>query len=470
MTTDDEIERMASERGFVDPVTELEPDGELHRGQLRMAERFVIDHTGELIYAHGIGWHVWDGTRWARDIDGAATRAVVATIKATKREVMRIVDEDERKRLYADACAVESSSGLYGVLKIAGSLQPIAVAGGGLDADPWLFNATNGTLDLRTGEIRPQRPADLITKVAGCALDLDATAGAFEKFVMEILPDLDVRDFVQRLMGYAMLGRIREHVLPIFTGTGQNGKSTLVEVVRQAFGDYAITTDPELLVDRAGGHPTGMSDLLGVRLAVTAETDEGRRLASATVKRLTGGDKIRARRMRQDFFEFDPSHTIVMVTNHKPRVAGDDPALWRRLRVVPFDVVVANVDTTLPERLQLELSGVLAWAYAGYLAYVEHGLTAPTAVTERTDAYRSDSDPLGRFLDERTLAQTYAHVRARELYGEWSKWCSQSGEVPGSEVEFAGAMAARGFSKTRQSSGQTYTGIGLLSDETEDEG
>jgi putative DNA primase/helicase len=198
-----------------------------------------------------------------------------------------------------------------------------------------------------------------------------------------------------------------------------------------------------------------------VRLAVTQETDEGRRLAPATVKRLTGGDKIRARRMRQDFFEFTPSHTAVMVTNHKPRVSGDDPALWRRIRIVPFDVVVAEPDSGLPDRLALELPAVLAWAVGGYRAYTERGLDAPETVAKWTEDYRVDSDAVGRFLDESTIESPAAHVRARELCTAWSAWSQGNGEVSGSEVEFSAALARRGFEKTRRSVGMVYLGLGL---------
>jgi putative DNA primase/helicase len=447
--------------GFTDLPADRPQQTEQHRGQLRMAERFAAQNAGRLIFAHGLGWHIWDGARWAPDRDGSSTRAVVKVAKSALRE-LEYLEGQEQKDLFTDVKRIESAAGIRGVLDIAGSLHPIAVAAGRLDADPFLFNTTSGTLDLRTGETREPNPQDLITKVAGCGLDLNAHGPHFEKFVDEILPDAQVRGFVQRLIGYSMLGAVREHVLPLFTGTGQNGKSTLLDVLSDAFGDYAISAEPELLVDRGGSHPTGQADLLGARLAVCAETDKGRRLAAATVKRLTGGDKIRARRMRQDFFEFDPSHTIIMVTNHKPIVAGDDPAMWRRLVVVPFDVVVDVPDPKLPERLALELSAVLAWAYVGYQAYAQQGLQPPEQITQRTDAYRSESDTLGRFLDERTITSAYAYVPAREIYGMWSAWCHESGEEPGTEKAFADSMAGRGFEKKKTNRGMVYRGVGLV--------
>ncbi len=442
-------------------------DEELHRSQLRMAERLAAAYGDRLRYAHGLGWLEWDGTRWRRDRDGAPMRAAVEVVKEAIRENETSPLPDDG--LEKDVRKVESAAGLRGILEIARVLRPLAVAAEELDTDPYLVNVQNGTFDIRHATLRPHDPADLITKLAGCRLDADAPGPAFHKFLGEVLPDAEVRGFVQRLFGYALMGKVTEHVLPIFTGVGCNGKSTLVELMLAAFGDYGIAADPELLVEQKfSQHPTGQADLLGVRLAVTQETDEGRKLAAATVKRLTGGDKIRARKMRQDFFEFEPSHTAIMVTNHRPRVSGDDPALWRRIRVVPFDVVVADPDPALPERLRGELDAVLAWAVDGYFAYQDHGLAAPAAVAERTAAYRVSSDAMGRFLEERTTAGQYAHVRARELFGAWSSWCHKSGEQPGSEVTFSEALARRGFEKRKRGGYQTYIGLGMLADEGED--
>jgi putative DNA primase/helicase len=440
-----------------------------HRGQLRLAERFAAQHARSLRYAHGLGWLAWDGTRWAPDRDGAAMRAAVATVKAALHELADL-DNEARKALYADVQRVQSASGLQGVLTIAGSLHPLAIAAHRLDPDPHLFNATNGTLDLRTGQLRPHDPADLITKVAGCGLYPDAVGVGFDKFLTEILPHAEVRDFVQRVAGAAMLGTVREHVLPIYTGTGFNGKGTLLDVQRAAFGDYAIEADPDLLVDRGHAHPTGQADLLGVRFAVASETDEGHRLAAARVKRLTGGDPVRARKMHKDFFQFDPSHHIVMMTNFKPKVSGDDPALWRRLLVVPFDVVITEQqqDVGLPERLAVELPAVLAWAYAGYRDYATRGLDPPPIVVERTNAYQLSSDTLGRFLDDRTITTTTAgHVRAGDLYAEWVDWCKANGEDKGSEVTFSEAMKRHGHDKKRTNIGRIYPGLILAAKQDE---
>ncbi|MCU1591675.1 MAG: phage/plasmid primase family C-domain protein [Frankiales bacterium] len=440
--------------------------GEQHRGQLRLAERLVHREADGLRYVHGVGWHVWDGARWARDLSGTATRRAVATVKAGYADLPDL-DRDARQDLLRDLAKCESSSGLDGMLKIAGSLLPLSVSVDQLDADPYLFNTASGTLDLRTGMVRPHDPADLLTKVAGCGYDPAARSETFDRFLAEILPDPTMRAFVARLFGHALVGRVIEHLLPILTGVGQNGKSTLLDVVSSAFGDYAIAAEPDLLVERGSVHTTGQADLLGVRLAVCSETDAGRRLAASTVKRLTGGDKVRARRMRQDNIEFAASHSVFMVTNHKPQVSGDDPALWRRLRIVPFDVKVASPDTGLPERLALELPAVLTWIVQGHRDWHAHGLGEPQQVLDATANYQAASDALGRFLDERCLVSAHAACRARPLFGAWSAWCHSAGEDPGNEVGFATALAGRGFEKSKRGGYMTYLGVSLLADEDE---
>lgn len=439
------------------------PPAELHRSHVRIAERLTITHADTLRYAHGLGWLTWDGTRWRRDRDGAPTRAAIATLK----QAIAHADADLAK----DIRKAETASSLTGILTIATCLHPLSVAAETLDPDPHLLNTPTGTLDLRTGQLRPHDRTDHITKVTGCGYDPGARSAAYDTFLAQVLPSADVRGYVQRLIGQALVGRVTEHVLPILTGVGCNGKTTLVELVIAAFGEYAIAADPQLLVAQSHyQHPTGQADLLGARLAVTQETDEGRHLASATVKRLTGGDKIRARRMRQDFFEFEPSHTAVMVTNHKPKMSGDDPALWRRIQVVPFDVVIANPDTTLPERLRLELPAVLAWAVRGYEEYKLRGLDPPPEVTERTREYQVSSDALGRFLDECTIAadpsRTNYTARSREVFSAWSDWCHTNGEPAGSEVDMATALARRGFQKVKRVGVMTYFGLALASNDS----
>lgn len=445
------------------PDEEPRANWEIHRGHLRMAERFVDEHSAFLRHVHRLGWIHWDGSRWEEDDKRADLKAAVATTKNALAEVGRLPDGPPRNDLFADVRRAESAAGLEGMLKIASALDPISTSSRALDADPYLFNTPGGTVDLTEGTIRANSRADLITKVSGAPIGKE-TSPAWEAFVERILPDVDVRAFVQRLFGYAMLGKQTEHVMPIFTGTGANGKSTLAGVIGEAFGDYCIEVDPSLLMQsKHEKHGAFKMRLRGARLAFCSETEKGRKFAEATMKRLVDGTPIEANLMHKNPIQFDPSHTLIMLTNHLPAVSGDDPAVWRRILVVPFNVVIPpeERDETLPDRLKQDASAVLAWVYAGWLDYQKQGLNPPDAVRARTEEYQAASDALGRFLDTETLANVHSFVKARDLFTRWSEWCRDTGETAGSEVSFAESMSHRGFAKKRSSGGQVYRGLML---------
>lgn len=447
-----------------------------HRGQLRMAERFLADHGDSLRFVHGIGWHEWDGARWLMDEKRVDLDRAVDTVKSALRE-LEDLNGDERDDLYKDIRKSESASGLEGMIKIASARAPISVASKQLDADPYLFNTPSGTVNLTDGTISECSRNDLITKAAGAGLDEepeegDGGAAEWETFLERILPDEEVRAFVQRFFGYAMLGKVTEHVMPIFTGTGANGKGTLRDAVMSAFGDYAIEVDPAILMEsKHERHGAFKMRLRGARLVFCSETEKGKRFAESTMKRLTGGDPIEANLMHKNPITFDPSHALVMLTNHLPAVSGDDPAVWRRILVVPFDVVIPEEerDGGLPDRLKKSAPAVLGWVYDGWLDYQEQGLNPPEVVRIRTQEYQASSDVLGRFLEERTLATPHGAVRARELFSAWTAWCHASGEQSGTEKAFAESLANRGYTKKDRNIGRIYLGLMLTDNDDDDD-
>jgi putative DNA primase/helicase len=424
-------------------IVDNRPAQEIHRGQARMAYRVADHYAGELRHVTGLGWHKWDSTRWVLDDRGQAKRYVLAELRRALSESLG------DKELRTDVRKCESAAGVAGVLDLAAALNPFATAVADLDADSHLLNVANGTLDLHTLELRAHDPGDRITKVCRGAYHPDAESAVWEAFLARVLPDEDVRGFLQRLVGVGLLGAVREHVLPILTGTGANGKSMLDKAIRYALGDYACTAEPDLFMHREGGHPTGEMDLRGVRWVVVSESDKDRRLAEATMKRLTGGDTIRARRMRQDFVEFTPSHTPLLITNHLPKVSGDDAAVWRRLRVVPFDVVIPEdeQDRALDARLQLEADGILAWAVTGYRDYLTRGLDEPATVRNATDTYHHNSDAVARFIAEECLTDSpVLKATTGQLYDAWERWRVRDGAEPMSQKAFGQALDRHGYS------------------------
>jgi putative DNA primase/helicase len=442
--------------------------------ELGYARRLIHVYSGQLRYVPPWRrWLVWDGTRWAHDTTGQTQRWMKAIARRITADAMALQEGRERLAAMNLARRAESSAGISGALTLAGTEAEIVVTPDDLDADPFLLNCRNGTLDLRTGELRKHDPADLLTKMTGAAFDPGASGSAFTTFLERVQPDPAMRAYLGRLTGLALEGRVAAHILPIHWGGGANGKSTFFDVVMLALGDYADAADPELLTARTfDAHPTGVADLFGLRLAVLHESDHGRRLAEGTVKRLTGGDRIKARRMREDFWHFTPSHTFAMLSNHKPIVSGTDEGVWRRIRLVPWDIVIppAERDEHLGERLALELGFVLAWLASGYTDWRAHGLGEPQRVTEVTDEYRAESDALARFLDQQCLTGPHWHARSSQLFAAWQKWCAEEGEPAGTQTAFSIALTNRGFDKKNTKVGMVWMGLGLSGPDDPEEG
>ncbi len=445
--------------GAADPLPD-EP-----RTELGYARRLVHVYGDRLRFVPAWRrWLIWDGKRWAPDATGQAARWAKSIARRVTADALAIEEDKERNAAVNLARRGESSAGVSGALTLAGTETEVVVTPDGLDVDPFLLNCQNGTLDLRTGELRGHDPADLLTKITGAAYDPDAGGAAFAAFLAKVQPDPEMRDYLSRLLGHALEGRVTSHVLPIFYGEGGNGKGTLVGAVLAALGDYGDAADPDLLTAKTfDAHPTSVADLYGLRLAVVHETDAGRRLAEGTVKRLTGGDRLKARRMREDFWSFDPSHTFIMLTNHKPIVGGKDEGIWRRLRLVPWGVVVPKEerDEGLGSKLAVELDAILAWVVTGYRAWRDQGLDDPEPVTKATASYRDESDPLGRFLKEKCQTGPLFGVKSSQLYEAWSKWCAGEGEEAGTQTAFSTELTNRGFDKQEKSAGNFWKGLGL---------
>jgi putative DNA primase/helicase len=375
----------------------------------------------------------------------------------------------------------ESTPRLNAMVHSAQSEPGIPILPDEMDRDHMLLNCPNGTLDLRTFQLREPRREDLITKLCRTEYDPEATCPVWENFLAEILPatgdaaeqpgDLEMIRFVQRLLGYGITGDVSEQILPVFWGKGANGKSTLLNALLELLGeDYAIKAPTDLLLAKGEVHPTERADLFGRRLVVCVETEENRRLAEVLVKELTGGDRIRARRMREDFWEFSPTHKVILCTNHKPQVRGTDHALWRRLLLVPFTVTIhrERQDKRLPDKLRAEYPGILAWLVRGCREWQEHGLAVPGAVRVATQNYRDEQDLLGGFLAECCLIHHDHRCRAGELYRRFLGWCETNNEAKGSEVpsqrKVGEALTERGFERYTNN-GTWYRGLALRQDD-----
>jgi putative DNA primase/helicase len=358
----------------------------------------------------------------------------------------------------------ESKDKIKAMMELASSESGVPILPDEMDKDGWLFNVPNGTIDLRTGSLRAHDRADLITQLCPVEFLPSAKCPLWDATLKLFLVDQVLIDFWQRLCGYAMAGVVRDHILPVAYGSGSNGKSTILGALLEVFGpDYAMKAGPDLFMAKNHEtHPTDRTDLFRKRLVAAIESEQGHRLNETMVKELTGGDRIRARRMREDFWEFSPTHTFIMGTNHKPAVRGTDRGIWRRLKLVPFSVVVegGDADPAMPEKLRGEFPGILAWCVRGCLEWQKNGLQEPESVTQATKNYRAEQDVLGAFLGEHTVENAKFQVKAGDLYGRYKKWAELGSEHVLTMTAFGLAMQERGI-QTKVSNGKWYLGIGL---------
>jgi putative DNA primase/helicase len=417
------------------------------------AERLVAGHGENIRYCYT--WRKWlvrTTARWERDEAGRIHRLAKGRVRGIYREASDAEDEDRRKALAKHAAASESEARIRAMIELAKSEVPVTPDE--LDSDPWLLNVLNGTIDLRTGELREHRREDLITKLAPVEYDPNATAPTWEAFLKRVLPGEELRAFVQRAAGYSATGDTSEQCIFIHHGPGANGKTTFQEAIAAALGDYAMRTPTEtLLVKRAGGVPNDVARLKGARLVAASETEEGRRLAESLVKDLTGQDTISARFMWAEWFDFKPTHALHLSTNHKPEIRGTDPAIWRRIRLIPWAVTIPpnEQDKKLTDKLRGELPGILAWVVRGCSEWLRQGLKAPEEVRQATKAYRAEMDVLAAFLADCCVRGDDEEAFAGELWGAWKRWSEETGEQTGSQKRFGGRLAERGFLNHRDS-------------------
>ena len=436
------------------------------------AERFIADHGHDVRYCHRWGaWLVYDRQRWRVDDRGAVVRLAKGTVRKIYREASDTEDEGRRKALAKHADRSESADKIRAMLELAKSEVPVSPDE--LDAERWLLNVKNGTIDLRSAELREPRREDLITKLAPVEYDPSASAPTWAATLECSLPSEALRAFFKRLCGYAFSGDVSEHILAVLYGTGANGKSTILNALLSAAGDYGMQAAPDLLVAKKGSHPTEVADLFGMRLVASIEVEDGRRLAESLVKQLTGGDKVRARRMRQDFWQFEPTHKAFMVVNHKPEVRGTDLGMWRRIRLIPFTETIASADQDkrLPEKLAAELPGILRWAVEGCLEWQREGLQAPVEVRKATAGYRAEMDVIGAFLaDECEVGDGYK-APFKAVYERYAEWCVEGGERPETGRKFNARLKERGRFEGRRSGpggSNEWHGLRLLKNQNPD--
>jgi putative DNA primase/helicase len=436
------------------------------------AKRFASRYRNHLRYcdkwAH---WFYWDRMRWREDDTLEAHRRAAELVRSLYAFAKRIKSDEDREAFLKHVYKSESHRALTAMLALARADAAIAVSPAQFDCHPWLLTVHNGTIDLHTGELRPHDQRHLITKLAPVTYSPGAACPHWLEF-LHLVMDGNQRlvSFLQRAFGCCLTGITSDKAMFILYGPGgDNGKSTMVDVIQQLLGDYATRTPTEtFLKKREGAIPNDVAKLKGARFVWASESDRGARLSEALIKEMTGGDRLSARFMRGEFFEFDPEFKPWLATNHKPQVRGDR-ALWNRLKLVPFKVTIPK-DKQKPRHevmalFRSEFPGILNWAIEGCLEWQRSGLGVPEEVLAATREYEAEQDTFAMFIEERCVKAPNARALSISLYREYKSWAEQYGETPVSHKMFASLMSERGFAKTKTTKGALYSGVGLRTED-----
>ena len=436
---------------------------------LGAAEFFADRYGHQMRYDHRRRrWLIWRGHRWVPDADGLVYRLASEHLRRWQRDAMEIPDREKRQRVAEFALRLERRSGLENLVTMAQSRRPITTDGKDWDTNRDTLGVANGVVDLLTGCHRPGAPADLITMSTHCAYDPHAESPAWDRFLESVLPDADVRTFLQRFVGYALTGNTDEQVLAMLYGKGSNGKSTLLSVLADVLGDYATTIAFSALEMKRSDIPSDIAGLQNLRFVMASEIKEGQRFNEARIKALTGGDVISARHLYGEWFSFKPMAKFFLAVNHKPTVADDSYGFWRRIRLVPFEQSFIGPSRVpdLQQRLLAERDGILQWAIRGCLAWRRDGLTFPDAVGRASVEYQEESDPLSEFLAECCAVDADAECKAGVAYSTYAKWADLR-RTPKDAIlrpQSFGMRFADKFERVKRASGMVYLGVRMTMD------
>ncbi|GAA2785401.1 phage/plasmid primase, P4 family [Kitasatospora paracochleata] len=458
----------ATERGLL-------PDSLSDRGNAKL---FVRLYGGDYRYVPGLGWYKWAGHRWQSDETDTVLWAagdLAEELAVHDPQGFHTTSELTRHRRRA-----LSTNGMNAMLEQAKAAPGMVMHASTLDADPYALCTPAGVVDLRTGLVMPPDPARQCHSRSTTAAPVEMPTPRWYRFLQDTFgtdtEGTEMIRFLHLCLGYSISGDVGAQIMPFLYGRGKNGKSVLLDVMLQLMGDYADAAPPGFLMAKAfEGHPTDLAELHGRRIIMCSELKPGDRFDEARVKLLTGGDKIKARRMRQDFFSFNPTHKLWLLGNHRPEVNTGGPAFWRRMRMIPFERVVAEdrkIDNLANVLVAEEGPGILAWLISGARRYFsgEKDLAGPQSVQTATNAYAETEDSAGRFLTEACKIGDGLRAEQAQLYGAYGRWCSEEGANPVSARAFAARVRdTLGMTSPKDmvlsNSRKYYPGIGLLADE-----
>jgi putative DNA primase/helicase len=453
---------------------EVMPAGDYRFSESEAARRFGDIIRGRAVFAADEGqWNYFDGQRWTRDHGGVRMLEWSLEVsRAFAEDGVRAGSNDSQfQARMAMAKAFNGLSGRKRLIELARAEPGLAILSSQFDADPWLLNCLNGTINLKSGKLQDHNPADLITKLAPVNYDRDAKCSRWEQFLAEVVTDAETIPWLAKAMGYSATGDCSERVAFFAHGPTTSGKSVLVETDQFVLGDYAVLAPTSLLIEKHGeSHPCDRMVLKGARFAVFPELPRGQRFDLPTFKTLTGNDTLTGRGMRENFSTFKPTAKLWMTGNHKPIVSDPDDSTWVRMRVIPIEKTIPTerVDRDLRRKLTEEAPGILAWIVRGALAWQRDGLGDTAKVRAATTAYKIESDRLGPFFGECCTFGPDNRVSRVALRAAYESWCTREGEHPINPRDFGEQIRQRGVTdgkiKIAGESIRGWQGIGLRSD------
>lgn len=436
------------------------------------AERLVERDGNDLRFING-KWYVWDGTRFREDDTGEIDRRAKDTVRTIYDEAAAQTDPDRRKALAEHAKRSESASQIRAMIKLAESDPSVARRVDDMDRDDFLLTVLNGTVDLRTGELRTHRREDEITKLAPIRVSASATCPLWDAAILAIMDGREemVR-YLYRQLGSALTASTRDQVLFVWWGAGGNGKSTVLRMARAIWGDYAGTVRTDALMERSGGgHNEDVARLRGLRLVFAVETAEGKRLNVALVKTLTGGDALSASFKHGHVFEFQPKFKPILATNHLPKIPGGGEAMWRRIKLHPFTVRFAGPDEnaegialarddTLEDRIRAEeIPGIFNRILAGCIEWQRIGLDPPKEAQQATAEYRREESPERRFIEETFTRDPAGKVLSKDLLSKYAAWCAENDEVALTPKALHAKLRALGLESGKTHGDRIWKGV-----------
>ncbi len=407
------------------------------RSDIGYADAFVRRHGQEIRFcAEEERWLVFDRENgWRRD----GSNRIKSMFANYARELYRDALEQAKdmdpaigKRLIDAMAGLGNKKRIEPALSFAACNPSVVIRATQLDADPFLVGVLNGVVDLQSGSFQPHRPEHLVTRRLEVHYDANATAPTWDRFLDEVQPDPKMRAFLQRLSGYSITGAIREHVLPFHYGVGANGKGTFLEhAMLKLLGDYGAKLTNGLVYanDRAKCPLLELAELCGRRFGLGEENNDGARLNEGALKSITGGDRQKGRFHYKEHVEYFPSYKIALVGNHKPRIDGTDDGIWRRFLLVDWPVQIPSDkrDGKLPDKLAVEMSGILNWCIAGARAWMAEGLNPPESCRAATEAFRDGSDSLAEFIEDAFEKDHDGYCTKADAFNAYKQWAGRQG-------------------------------------------